>query len=559
MDSVKKIQPQNKNEDRYRAYDELLDSQKENSARRTPPENSAEPKNNPAKKYAVLPTQTVPAGISSLRALSRKKYSSLERPLPTIPRWRRWLFRVFLCLLIFAVIGTAFILWRISSVSKKISVNNTASITDNIRSVMTPLLSAEHRPLKGEAEGRINILLLGAAGESNPGKNLTDTIMILSIDTRNNKVALLSLPRDLYVRVPAENFHTKINSLYQYGLGKNSGTDLIMQTVEDITALKLHYFLVLDFDGFRKIIDDIGGINVTVERDIFDNRYPGPNYSYETFEIKQGLHKMDGATALKYVRVRHNDPEGDFGRAKRQQQVIQATKNKIFSLRTFLNVLTMNKMLTTLENNLKTNIQLDEIDSLIWWSKQVDSQNINNAVVDAWKKDSLLKVSHVNLGGKQAFILVPRVGNYSEVEDLAKNIFTLDKLNERKKELTQEAAKITIINQSADRRLAGKVQAVLEEKLGFKSVILKPGTRAETPAKTLVIDRTGGQKIFSLDEIIKKIPASLATENNDILDLTEDSDFIITLGRDLEEIYKYEESTLDELNNAEESQEMILQ
>lgn len=533
MDSVKKTPLQkNKIHNQYRDYDKMLALQKADIQNglieKNSPVSTTEPKNNRCAK---------------------------KHPL----KWRRLIFFIFALILFSALGEIIFLVWKISSVSKKITISGeNVSLAKNVRSLISPATS-KRAPLKGEAEGRVNILLLGAAGESNPGKNLTDTIMILSIDTRNNKVALLSLPRDLYIRVPDENFHTKINSLYQYGLNKNSGTDLIAKTAEDITALKLHYFLVLDFDGFRKIIDDIGGINVTVERDIFDNRYPGPNYSYETFEIKKGLHKMDGATALKYVRVRHNDPEGDFGRAKRQQQTLQSVKNKIFSLRTFLNVLTMNKMLTTLENNLKTNIQLGEVDSFIWWIKQVDSQNINNAVVDAWKKDSLLKVSHVYLSGKQVFILIPRVGNYNEIKDLAENIFNLNKLNEVKKELEEEDAKITLINHSADPSLAGKIKDTLEEKLNFKSVIIKPGKLDEAQEQTFVYDRSGGKKIFSLNEIVRKVPAILTAENNDIIDPTEDSDFIITLGRALEEIYKYEENTMDELNNAEEGQDYILE
>lgn len=572
MDSAKKIQlPKNKKDDQYLDYDRQLNFQEDAEEPSDSFENSTKPKDN-----ATTPAhRDISAGISALGVKYSNSQLFAKPTAKTNTNWRRVFFITLFSILLAALVGTAFIVWKISAVSQKITITNepSPSLAKNIQSVVAPIISAEHQPLKGETEGRINILLLGAAGENNPGKNLTDTIMILSINTQTNKIALLSLPRDLYVNIPETKLHTKINSVYQYGLNNNAGTDYIKKTVESITQLTINYFLVLDFEGFTKIVDDVGGINVSVERDIFDSRYPGPNYSYETFEIKKGLHNMDGATALKYVRVRHDDPEGDFGRAKRQQQVIQSTKNKIFSLRTFLNVLTLNKMLNTLEKNLKTDIQLEEIDSFIWWSKQVDSQNINNAVVDAWKKDSLLKVSHVYYGGKPAFILVPRVGNYNEIKDLAENIFDLKKLSERKSEVEKEEAKITLINQSTDRQLAGKVQEVLEENLGFKSVIVKPSPRGTVETTTLVYDRTHGQKIFSLDEIIKKIPArlqapedavnggqaSLASNNSGIIDTMEDSDFVISLGQDLEEIYKYEENTMEELNNAEENQEIILQ
>jgi hypothetical protein len=108
-------------------------------------------------------------------------------------------------------------------------------------------------------------------------------------------------------------------------------------TVTEITGLPIHYFVILDFDGFEKIIDTVGGVRINAERDFLDTRYPGKNYGYETFQLSKGWHSLDGATALKYVRERHADPEGDFGRAKRQQETIRAVRDKVFSVPTFLN------------------------------------------------------------------------------------------------------------------------------------------------------------------------------------------------------------------------------
>jgi LCP family protein required for cell wall assembly len=142
--------------------------------------------------------------------------------------------------------------------------------------------------LKKTDSGRVNILLLGRAGENYPGKNLTDTIILLSLDSDKRKVALISLPRDLYVTLPEERVSGKINSLYQYGISQNRSTELIEAAVTTVTGEPLHYTFVLDFDGFEKIIDTFGGIELEVMRDIYDERYPGKNYSYETFELKKG-------------------------------------------------------------------------------------------------------------------------------------------------------------------------------------------------------------------------------------------------------------------------------
>lgn len=449
-----------------------------------------------------------------------------------------------------------FFSWKIHSTSRKIIItnDNNSSFVSNIKSIVAPIIANKRDGLKGEEKNRINILLLGAAGEGKAGKNLTDTIMIMSINAKTKKLALLSLPRDLYVKIPGTSSYSKINSLYQHGLSNNEGVETVKKSVEEITGLDINYYLIINYDGFKKVIDDLGGVNVYVERDIYDARFPGPNFSYETFKLDKGLRKMDGETALKFVRERHDDPEGDFGRAKRQQQMIQAAKIKFFSFRTLFNVFALNKIFDDLGNNVKTDIQIDEIEGLLALSREVDSRNISSAVADAWKKDSLLKVSHIFYGNTRAFILVSRVGNWSEVQELAENIFDLDAIRRKEAEIEKESAKITVINQSSDKQLALKIKDLLESKMKFKSVIVKPSPTPDIREETVVYDRTEKNKIFSLNEIIKKLPAKLSFEDSGIIDTREDSDFVIFLGKDLEEKYSFEEDSIEEFNKAQETE-----
>jgi len=449
--------------------------------------------------------------------------------------------------------------WKTYTISKQMNsqtAEQKTTLSQYARALVSPIIPIGRTPLKGEREGRINILLLGAAGEHKPGGNLTDTIMIMSIDTKDKKVALFSLPRDLYAQIPDTQTYTKINSLYPIGVKQNSGTDIIKKTVEKITGITLNYYIVIDFDGFKKVIDEIGGINVTSARDIYDARYPGPNYSYETFSLSKGFHVFDGTTALKYVRERHDDPEGDFGRAKRQQQVIQAVKNKLFSVQTLLDVLALNNILNTLGESIRTDIAFEDIDRFIKISKEVDMQNITNVVADAWKSDSLLKVSHVTLGNTVAFVLVPRVGNYSEIQDLEKNIFNLDELKKRQKTIAEEKAAIEIVNRSGDSQLAIKIQKLLREKLGMKDVAVVQKSQDSIVSQTTVTDNSGGTKLFTLDELIKKLPAHMADDPATLSEQTMNTasssyDMIITLGSDLIDTYKYEENTMQDLENAE--------
>lgn len=448
-----------------------------------------------------------------------------------------------------------FLFLKVHRVSQQISTNK-PSLTDDLRATASLLklniTESTRESLQGEKSGRINILLLGAAGKHDAGSDLTDTIMLMSIDSRNKKISLLSLPRDLYVRIPKTNAYTKINSLYAYGLRSDAGPQYIIQSVEEITGQTVNYHLIVNYDAFREIIDSIGGIHVTVQRDILDTRFPGPNYSYETFEIKKGFHTLDGNTALKYVRERHDDPEGDFGRAKRQQQVIQAVKNRLFSVQTLFNVLAINKILDSVGKNIRTDMALTDIESFLELSKEIDMQNINNVVIDAWKKDSLLKVSHVDLGGVRAFILVPRVGNYSEIKQSAETIFDANANKDRTERIASENARITIINRSGNRSLESKIYDLLKNKMSFSQTnIFHEPNPGEKLSQTIIIDHSQMSKLYTLDTLIKKLPATLSQDTSRV---SADDDIMILLGSDLIDAYRYDDDSLDDFNNAQDNQ-----
>lgn len=380
--------------------------------------------------------------------------------------------------------------------------NKPISFFEGIRLVGQGLFLS-HAELLGEPEGRINILLLGRAGEGKPGKHLTDTLMLLSIDTRAKRVALLSFPRDLLVPFPNSDQVTKINTLYQYGLARDVGADLIRASVGTITGLPIHYFASIDFDGFEQVIDTLGGINIDVVRDIHDTRYPGPNYSYETFEIKKGWQKLDGKTALKYARVRHGDPEGDFGRAQRQQQIMQAVREKVWSLPTFLNPITLTKLLEDLGESLTTDITPEAGRRLLELGKKLDTKNITTIVVDAWKKESLLRVTHVETGGLRAFALVPRSGTWDEVETLAEHIFDATHLQARRKKIETEEATILILTAPSTQSAAESLKQDMLDLFPLRSVTIRIIPALEKVKETAMIQsRLEPNKLYTLDSLI---------------------------------------------------------
>lgn len=455
-----------------------------------------------------------------------------------------------------------FFAYKLYAIGKKVSADapHQPSFLQTIKSLATdnPI------NLKSADPDRINILLLGIGGKENPAPNLTDTIMVMSIDRKTNRVAMLSIPRDLYAKVPDMNYASKINTIYQLELNdqtKNQDEKMqpLLATVKDITALDIDYYVVLNFSGFRQAIDDIGGVNITSDRDLYDPRYPGPNYSYETFSLSKGFHHLDGATALQYARERHNDPQGDFGRALRQQQIMQAAKNKIFSAATLFNPLALDNLLDTLGANVVTNISPDEIGSFLELSKKLDTQNITNVVLDAWNKDSLLQIVHVPVADSSYSALVPRVGNYSETRELAQNVFDLDALKRKRAEIADENAGVALINQSGNSLITARIQKLLSENLDYKNVTVLNIPGKTTADVSTVYDLTNGTKPFTTNELVTKLPAAISYDSSIPYPTSQGSkqfDIVVVLGKDLISKYTMEEGTVQDLNNERDNQDI---
>lgn len=359
--------------------------------------------------------------------------------------------------------------------------------------------------LRGETAGRVNILLLGRAGEKYPGRNLTDTIMLLSLDTEKKLVGLLSLPRDLFAPIPGTGLSTKLNSLYQIGLNEDDGAEILRESVAEITGQPIHYYAMIDFDGFERMIDALGGIQVEVMRDIYDPRYPGKNYSYETFELKKGWQRLDGKTALKYARERHDDPEGDFGRTKRQQQIMQAVRDQVWSIPTFLNPFTLSGFLESLGESVTTDIPPEEFGRVIELARSIDTKNVSTIVIDAWKKESLLRVSHVENGGVRAFILVPRSGTWSEIRDAAEHLFEANTLEMKREAMKKESARILVLAAPRYRANAEALVADIRETFPIASVKLQSNSDLDRVGEAAMIqDKSGVRAPYTLDTLIAR-------------------------------------------------------
>jgi len=522
-------------------------------------------KENPKKYLAssphgiILPEETrIPSAQYNENLLFRPKRKTASQQKRFLPK--HFFLFAFLAFFLLSCFAVAFALYKGVSLGREIQIENTSgnSFFADMKHLATALITTKSAPLLGEENGRINILLLGRAGNHYPGKNLTDTIMILSINTKERKVALLSLPRDLYVEIPGTELFIKLNALYQYGLSNGDGIRPLRTAIENITGEEIHYFFTLDFDGFEKVVDALHGISVDVVRDFYDPRYPGKNYSYETFEIKKGWQTLDGATTLKYVRERHNDPDGDFGRAKRQQQVISAIKEKAFSLGTLFNIVMINNILHVLGESVQTDMPPTDMEGLLTIIRTLDTKNITTFVVDAWKKESLLRVSHVVVGDVSAFILVPRIGTWNEIRDVSNHIFHLEDIKLRRKQIESEHASLTLITTLQNKEIAQKIETYLLEEVGFEKVEISITSLENIEEKSMIQDRTNMRKPFSLDELLKK----LSLEKCGTLPLpssspTTTTDFSLIIGQDLLQEFSLDETIKTDIPEEDSSFEIL--
>ncbi|MBU1102533.1 LCP family protein [Patescibacteria group bacterium] len=259
----------------------------------------------------------------------------------------------------------------------------------------------------------VNFLLLGAAGEGYDAPDLTDTILIARLIPQK-KIYLFSLPRDLLIEIPGTQNWTKLNSLYAIGK-KNKGQefDLIKQKTEDISGLKISYSILIDLATVKELVDAVGGINVMVKKDIIDPAYPGPNHSYQTFEIRAGWRYLDGETALKYIRSRHS-ALGDFDRIERQQQVLQALKQKVLQMN-FWDIPAFFNLFNAIASKIKTDLSLWEIKDFWEQTKDIPAQDTIKTEIN---NTDLVITGQVNFDGEMASVVRPKAGleDYEQIK-----------------------------------------------------------------------------------------------------------------------------------------------
>lgn len=291
---------------------------------------------------------------------------------------------------------------------------------------------------------RVSVLLIGIGGEGHDGGYLADSMQVMSFDPRTSTVTLISVPRDLWVLIPAiegrGGYWGKINEAYTVGMGnvdrneKNvpyykheQGGQVAAKVVAQVLGVPIDYWVSLDFAGFRQFIDAIGGVEVDVERAFTDTQYPANDdaeidSSYQTIRFEAGPQRMNGERALQFARSRYALEDGsDFGRARRQQRLLVAVREQTFRVETIPRMFTI---LDALEGHLRMSFSFTEAKDLAGWAQE-QARNKQQFIIHTGGLDTdYLLYASTSPGG--AYILLPRdgQGEYGAIQRYVRALFT---------------------------------------------------------------------------------------------------------------------------------------
>ena len=345
---------------------------------------------------------------------------------------------------------------------------------------------------------RLNVLLLGVDSRGDSTTQNTDTMIVLSLDPVNKTAAMLSIPRDVYIDRPGV-FTDKINAAYAYG-----GYDLTRKVVEDLLGIRLNAYALVDFDAFTKIVDAVGGVVIDVKRPVRDESYPTPDYGVERLDITAGPQLMDGQTALRFARSRHDT--NDYSRAQRQQLVLSALRTRI-SEGDFLRGLPA--LVDRVGSAVQTNFDPANILPLAQFGTGIDGDAIRSEVLYPCG-GSYPHCELQSSGGDGGFYLIP---DRAKIRDLAAALFYDPQVKSEgaSVEVRSAGARNGVAQSVADRltERAFVVSNVTDGATGRSAVLVRNGAKRYTANALaaqlggLPVDTLSGSETTAADIVVR--------------------------------------------------------
>lgn len=389
--------------------------------------------------------------------------------------------------------------------------------------------------LKGEGQGRVNILLLGRGGGNHDGPDLTDTMMLASVDPINHTSTLLSIPRDLWVNVPNQGV-MKINAAWETGefkyIGKiapgstdpkaiSAGFSMVDQTVESVMGINIDYNMMVDFQAFQQAVDNVGGVSVNVPTTLVDPTMAWENAGNATLATA-GIQAFDGTHALNYVRSR--ETTSDFARGERQRSVLLALKSKIETLGTISNPLKLASLLNTFGNNVQTDLSLGNATRLYSILKGVGGNKVTSIDLDGGAVPGAIPyVTTGNINGQS--IVLPKAGlfQYGDIQQFIRSQL-------KDPYITKENSRIFVLNGSTTPGLATTKANELKS-YGY-NVVQVGNAPSSGWTKTTLVDLTHGKAKYTKNYLQERFNVQAVTSLSDTTIPTNGADFVIIIGSD---------------------------
>ncbi|HET8709569.1 MAG TPA: LCP family protein [Candidatus Saccharimonadales bacterium] len=391
--------------------------------------------------------------------------------------------------------------------------------------------------LKGEDRGRVNILLAGNSVDDpgHQGASLTDSIMIVSIDTKDNRAFLMSVPRDLWVNIPGGYGYHKINTAYTYGQQEHfheagypdGGMGLLEKVIEQNLGIDLNYNVLINYNALKQAVDAVGGVDVTIRSDDPRGLYD-PNIARVDggpLKLSNGKHHLDGQTALNFARARGDSyysygfPGSDFDRTAHQRQLLVALKAKAFSSGVIANPLKVSSLMDALGANVKTDMTLSEVRRLIQIGQNIDNKHIKSVSLNDADGKNLL-ASYRSPSGESALIPAAGIDDYTDIQRFIHKLTSNNPI-------VKEDATVTLLNGTDTYGLAAKNA----DKLEAKSInVAQTADAAGVRKNTTIINNAGTSKPATL-QLLQSMYGSYVTTTNPYKGKY-NQDFIVVLGTD---------------------------